>query len=279
MSHDDADPDDTGLEGLRSMWRSLPDEEPSARGLDSLMAAARVKAEEMAPPSLWQRFVAMMRQPQVLALATIMILIGGAVFISQRRDTLEAAQTTSAGNEDQPLERAHDQAPAAAQPSPAAIPTIPAEEPESPTGGASAGSAVTVGGAAKADKGDFKSAPAPGTLAPPKISKKVAHGGGSKTPMKPKAEQQTKSGMASGSTTTALSIDELGDSGKATEEAKPADDAQAPTVKQLHAQARAAAARSDCAAVKALAKKIAAKDAPYYRANIALDTALAACLN
>ena len=125
MSHDDDDIDDQALRPLRSVWLAMPDEEPPTRGLDALLAAARVKADEMkasaragdAPASdnallaaaaaaaidrprrndvvaadqqsLWARFVAAFLRPQVLALATIMILVGGAVFISQRRDKLQ----------------------------------------------------------------------------------------------------------------------------------------------------------------------------------------------
>ncbi len=275
MSADDADPDDAGLDSLRSMFRSLPDEEPPARGLDALMAAARVKAEVMAQPSMWERFVAMLRAPQVLALATIMILIGGAVFISQRRDKLEAAQPTSA--EDQMMqERAGEQAPAAvtATPAPSAGSSAPAADPAAE---GVAGGSPMVG---RADTGVDLEAARPAVTALPSepkkpVTKKSAPGG-AKTTSKPKMEKQSKSAATSG----ALSIDELDDStDKATEKAALADDAPAPTVKQLHTQARAAAARKDCTSVKALAKKIAAQDAPYYRANIAPDTALAACLN
>jgi len=98
MSRADDDMDDEGLEGLgsfRSMFREMPDEEPPQRGLAELMAAARVKADEMAKPSLWERFLQTMRRPQVMALATIMILIGGAVFISQRKSEMDASPTAS----------------------------------------------------------------------------------------------------------------------------------------------------------------------------------------
>jgi hypothetical protein len=285
MSQDDADLDDDGLKGLRSMWLSLPDEEPPTHGLDALMAAARVKAEEMAQPSLWERFVTMMRRPQFLALATIMILIGGAVFISQRRDQLEVTQSSS-GTQDMSLEHSFDHAPAAQT---APVPTgsaliEPVDEAEGRAGGAGAGSAIVVGGMAAADKGDLKPAPtarpADAVVSPPKPVAKKGAPGGAKTTMKPPLEQQAKSNMAAGGATSSLSIDSLDDAPNAAEAEKAAaPDVQEPSVKQQHTQARAAAARNDCATVKALAKKIAAKDAPYYRANIAPDSALAACLN
>jgi hypothetical protein len=87
---DDANDDDPQLTSLRAVWLSMPDEEPPQRGLAELMAAARMKADEMAKPSLWERIVALLRRPPVLALATVLVLIGGAVFIGQRRAAMEA---------------------------------------------------------------------------------------------------------------------------------------------------------------------------------------------
>lgn len=92
--HDDRDggegDDDPRLGSLRAAWLAMPDEEPPQRGLAELMAAARVKAEELAKPSLWQRIVAMLRRPPVLALATVLVLVGGGVLIGQRGTQMEA---------------------------------------------------------------------------------------------------------------------------------------------------------------------------------------------
>ncbi|HEX5062646.1 MAG TPA: hypothetical protein VFV99_24910 [Kofleriaceae bacterium] len=96
-SHDsggDGD-DDAQLKSLRAVWLSMPDEDPPERGLAELMAAARVKAEQMAKPSLWQRLAALLRRPPVLALATVLVLIGGAVFIGQRHSKMEVAPEAS----------------------------------------------------------------------------------------------------------------------------------------------------------------------------------------
>ena len=92
---DEAD-DDPQLKSLRAVWLSMPDEDPPERGLAELMAAARVKAEKMTQPSLWQRIKALMLRPPMLALATVLVLIGGAVFLGQRRDKL-AHEPTSEG--------------------------------------------------------------------------------------------------------------------------------------------------------------------------------------
>jgi hypothetical protein len=91
----DEDADDDQLKSLRAVWLSMPDEDPPVRGLASLMEAARVKADEMAQPSLWQRIAALLRRPPVLALATVLVLIGGAVFIGQRKDKLSHAPEVS----------------------------------------------------------------------------------------------------------------------------------------------------------------------------------------
>jgi hypothetical protein len=97
MSHgDDEDgPEgdvDAQLRSLRAVWLAMPDENPPERGLDALMAAARTKAVEMAEastempkqPSWWERFVATLRRPQVLALATVLLLVAGVLVIGDR---------------------------------------------------------------------------------------------------------------------------------------------------------------------------------------------------
>jgi hypothetical protein len=62
-------------------WLSLPDEEPPERGLAELMAAARAKAEIMASPPWWKRALALARRPPVLALATVVVLVGGVIIV------------------------------------------------------------------------------------------------------------------------------------------------------------------------------------------------------
>jgi hypothetical protein len=95
MSHgddEDGSGDDAQLRSLRAVWLAMPDEDPPERGLDALMAAARTKAGEMAEastempkqPSWWERFLATLRRPQVLALATVVLLVAGVVVIGDR---------------------------------------------------------------------------------------------------------------------------------------------------------------------------------------------------
>ena len=47
---------------------------------------------------------------------------------------------------------------------------------------------------------------------------------------------------------------------------------------QLHAQARTAASRNDCAAVKVMVQRIAKQDPAYYRANVTKDAAITKCI-
>ena len=95
-------------EGMRSVWRAMRDEEPPARGLDALMAAAGAKAAEMRkplaagtrPPDEEARPVAKAVAPPVaavarrswwarapvLAFASAVVLVGGVWVISRRAD-------------------------------------------------------------------------------------------------------------------------------------------------------------------------------------------------
>ena len=287
MGTDDADPDDDALKGLRSMWLSLPDEEPPARGLDALMAAARVKANEMAEaaqPSMWERFVAMMRRPQVLTLATIMILIGGAVFIGQHRDALEAKgpqvpqEHERASQDVSKVQAVAVQAPGGAEGSFAGSS---AAQPTPPT-------VTAVKEAVKEDaKGGAPKSPEPeATAQPPRnnaatATKSVAK---TKSPSKPRSKSYDEGELSSSpydasdraGTTNGAASGSTG--GVKVGGAMAPKQEESPTIKQLHARARTAAAAKDCATVRSLAKQIAAKDAAYYRANIATDAALAACL-
>src|SRR5580692_8580509 len=72
MADDDDDPQ---LRSMRAAWRSLPDEDPPERGLAELMAAARQQATVMADARApWWK---MLLRPPVLALATVLVLLGG----------------------------------------------------------------------------------------------------------------------------------------------------------------------------------------------------------
>jgi len=73
------------LRAMRSVWLAMRDEDPPAGGLTELLAAARAKAETMqARPTLYQRLTAGLRRPPALALATVLVLVGGAVLLGRR---------------------------------------------------------------------------------------------------------------------------------------------------------------------------------------------------
>jgi hypothetical protein len=77
--------DDLRVRALRAVWSTMRDHDPPDSGLGALLAAARVKAESMQPrTSRWRRLAAVLRRPPVLAFATVVVLIGGGVLVSQR---------------------------------------------------------------------------------------------------------------------------------------------------------------------------------------------------
>ena len=59
------------------------DEEPPVRGLAELMTAASARVSASKTPSRWQRLSVVLRQPPILAVTSIAILIGGALAISR----------------------------------------------------------------------------------------------------------------------------------------------------------------------------------------------------
>lgn len=102
---DDDHDDDAQLKQLRAVWVSMRDEDPPDRGLAALMSAAREKAAELeqaAKPSWWQSVLATLRRPQVLALATVTILLGGALFVTQSRSRMKVEETVSTNDVSQP---------------------------------------------------------------------------------------------------------------------------------------------------------------------------------
>ena len=246
-SHDDAT-----LDRMRSMWRELPDEEPPTRGLAELMAAARINAEVLARPSWWRRISDLLRRPSVLALASLMLLIGGAVLVTHRgaRDEMPAASTPSVGSATKeapiepmektlgpagspvvPLQTQSPSAPAthaptrsfhkAAQTSTESTPRV---QPVQPVGGAPAGLSVP------------DPAPAPGPTPPRAPPETVIESDGA-----PRGPREVLVG-------------------------------------DLLEQCRAAATRGDCETAKLIAARIARRDAAYYRSNVPTDVTIAKCL-
>ena len=269
--HGDDRDDDPALNSLRAVWLSMPDEDPPDRGLAELMAAARVKAEQMAQPSWWQRVFAVLRRPPVLALATVMVLIGGAVFIGKRSDKLEA-------------------------------PPPSAPEPQRQLEAPAVGSAAPVDNApVETEKSDPKPEPPPDNVKS-KVSKPASRPTAKPSPLPP--PPPTRADKATGSTaieadSPALQIEPTagGLAGERVKEspatgaapktplvrgsaASPAPDrgpAQAP-VSQYFSQARSAATRGDCAAARVLAGRIAKQDAQYYRDVVVNDASVKKCL-
>ncbi|NVB85659.1 MAG: hypothetical protein HOV81_45260 [Kofleriaceae bacterium] len=325
--HGDDGDDDPQLGGLRAMWLSMPDEDPPSRGLAELMAAARVKAEEMAQPSLWQRIVAMMRRPPVLALATVVVLVAGAVLVGNRKDKFDdvapvADQTIVApeGTEMKP------EPAAAATPAPMQAPAAPGtgstavEATGSPDPAALANEQEGVSPPrakerVAIEKHANKAAPAPARKAKAekaggeemlldegrgavstdgfakgedtrpeakKTARRKTDSSGEKLliaePTAPPEDPQVRVGGASPppprETTAAPASEALATSDSSAGKAQQ----QVVGAAQLHAQARTAASRNDCAAAKVIAQRIAKQDPAYYRANVTKDAALGKCI-
>lgn len=314
---DDAD-DDPQLKSLRAVWLSMPDEDPPERGLAELMAAARVKAEKMTKPSLWQRIAALLRRPPVFALATVLIIIGGVVFIGNRKDKLQHEET--AGGENAPAiapgsaatveapggalqEKAKDEAKPAeisleqreeAQRAPEPEPVVPVtpSKPRPPTRratptdsvGATRGLAPSGGGGTGAGaRGDQKldfEAKKTGEDIRAKTTT-TGHEGRFET------EKPT---ISSDTFATEPTADKLEPNAGA---AAPSDDRAATTSRpppanttststsraaQYLAQARSAAARGDCSAARVMMKRVQSEDAAAYKKAVASDASLKKCV-
>ena len=300
--HGDDGDDDPQLGGLRAMWLSMPDEDPPARGLGELMAAARIKAEEMATPSLWQRIVAMMRRPPVLALATVMVLVAGAVLVGNRHEKLASAPvaTQDSANEMAAGRGESTIVPAAPAMDPAAA-TVPANE--APAAAVEAKPEVVAPGAVRPRGGEVaKKTANKGKAAPTTRPTKKASGGdlfeddgAADEPTKQEATDERRDVKAPAKSGAKLQIaepeppppeeTELRVGGAMPSLESTVADSEGGAAKkqkagasQLHTQARSAAARKDCPTVKVLAQKILKQDPAYYRANVANDAAITKCV-
>ncbi len=91
---DDDHEDDPRVSSMRSVWRSMRDEDPPQRGIDALLAAAREQAASMhgaartEHASWWTRLMAALRRPPVLAFASVTVIVAGAAVIVRRGDEL-----------------------------------------------------------------------------------------------------------------------------------------------------------------------------------------------
>lgn len=306
---DDAD-DDPQLKSLRAVWLAMPDEEPPERGLAELMAAARVKAEAMAKPSWWQRIVALLRRPPVFALATIMILIGGGLFIAQRRDKLETSgPAVQEVARDQPGAAGSASGPMAIE-MPPAQPALEYNAEHAPE--PQAAPSDVLGNGVKTDPGSARTnrrpAPAPDVKstgsrgattsrteldgrkddARDKSAEKLqiedreeaqvtASDRFASPPPEPKVT--APKAEASGGESVGGGASSQADSERpATTSTSTGSTARPSRAPQYIAQAKSAAARGDCSAARLLMKRVASEDAAAYRTALANDASLKKCV-
>lgn len=244
---------DPALGGMRAVWREMRDEAPPDRGLADLLAAARRQAAPLPRPSVWQRWVARMRRPPLLALATVAVLIAGAVLIG-RRDPVSAVPAPVVGV----ATRSERGDPARAAPDP--------------------GERATSSGAADPAPGD------PPRAAVPPASPATRTAELSAVIQAPAARP---AGGAKDRTRGALDGSAGGGPDRAPASAAPAaatayaPSAAAPpgagAIGDLYRRCDAAARRGDCAAVRRLVLQITRTD-PGYRARINPGSPVGSCL-
>jgi hypothetical protein len=254
MADDDDDPQ---LRSMRAAWRSLPEEDPPERGLAELMAAARQHAEAMAEARApwWKRALAILRRPAVLALASVLVLLGG-VF---------AVTATHKGVSPEPAGVEQSAAPVASPPEPA--------KPE-------AAAAPSTGGLAA--PASPPPPPPAASIATPKIA--PAHHSATRALAAPKPTPAPAQQLAQ--PPAAAADDEPDAPAPATRapvSKSASSDAASSPRRQLNAQmltqCRTAAARGDCETAKKIAQRIQADDAAYYAQSVATDAAIAKCLS
>ena len=121
---DERHDDDLDVGDLRSLFASMraTDEEPPPNGMAALMAAARVKAEEMRPQSTWwERFAGLMRSP-MMAFAGVAILVTGAVVVTRHQAEAPKSEiSTTSSSEDRAPTPVTTQAAPPTQPAPAPV--------------------------------------------------------------------------------------------------------------------------------------------------------------
>jgi hypothetical protein len=245
---DDGGGDDDQLRAMRSVWLAMRDEAPPERGLADLLAAARGKAAALQPPrSRWRRLTGLIRRPPMLALATALVVLGGAALVARwTGDAPDAPERMVT----------------------ARVPTV-ASAPEA------------MGWAAQADSKAGASAAEPGAAGPaptPRASKPSLEA----TPDRRDRLRSPPLGRA----TTKSAVDEdalrplpadapsAGLAHPARE--KPRQD-KAESVAALRGQCEAAASRGDCVAVRRLVERI-TEVAPSEGARLLKQSRVATCL-
>jgi hypothetical protein len=290
MADDDDDPQ---LRSLRAAWRSLPDEDPPERGLSELMAAARQQAEVMAEARTpwWKRALVAMMRPPMLALASVVVLLGGVFVVTSSHKGVSPEPT--------PME---DQA------APAAAPTV------TPPNPVPVGQAGPAGGSSAEPITESAPTPVPPrapTVAKPSSPTKTVHHAAVRDtdhdsnlknpfandssestvqkaappppPPRPSAPAATKPAPAAADPdeTSGAEDDKPAATRGAVAKVPVVDTTNTPRHQlddQLLTQCRAAATRGDCELAKKIAQRIATDDAAYYRVNVVTDATIAACL-
>lgn len=281
--------DDEQLKSLRSVWVSMRenDEDPPDRGLAALMAAAREKASAMAEPpraSWFHKIFATLRRPPVLALASVMVLLGGALVVMQRSDKLSS---DSKANEEQTSAPAQTELP----------PMTP------PGANAAAGSASAVEVPAAIAQPDpappepvVKPPPAravkpprmrPASPPPPaEPARGEAKDKGEDGELAKKPEPPTATATTRGPVRTQESMEPTSDSFGAVDvkaSAQTKSDSgggdRSKLVTQLVKQCESAAARGDCAAVRVIAGRIKSEDSSAYSQRVVKNSSIARCLD
>jgi hypothetical protein len=340
--------DDPVMRSMRSVWISMRDEEPPAAGLAALLAAARVKAEDMRPREpWWRRVFAAIRRPPVLALATVVVLLGGAIAIGVRREAFEAMPKVETDRSrdpgvtaklEQPAEPAQDKgelAPAQAGPDLAAETAAGAGAAAGPDRGdpeAGAGGPMTRGRRADVPRPQPPARPAApagapgGTSRPPVVTATpprtpapdpVAGPGGADqdaVPDKrlaresvetegtarppspppappPQAPQTVKGGRPAANQGLQIAEDKsiavdgqlsapsaIDPAAGSSERIQGTSRRRGPTVSQLAKQSETAAARGDCAAVRAIVPRIRKLDAAFYKSHVEKNAAVKRCM-
>jgi hypothetical protein len=230
-------------------WLSLPDEDPPERGFAELMAAARAKAEIMANPPWWKRVFELLKRPPVLALATVVVLIGGVIIV--HREPAEVSAPVAApppATEPTPIE-------------PAAFGAAQLPPPPAVIDSKGVGGRRQKGAESKAEKGKL--------ARPDNARVETGRAEVQKTEEVPVGDEAVQQQIATGTAIEPPPVDHTAVSKPQLAKKR----AQAP-VDSL-ARCRAAAANKDCAGLRACAKQLEIDDPQFYKAN---DATIRSCL-
>jgi hypothetical protein len=292
------------LRSMRSVWLGMREEEPPARGLAELMAAARAQADVMKPTeSWWRRSFALLVRPPVLAAATVLVIVGGAIALNRGGGTDHAASPVVESG------LRADQAPAAKQQVPGADKDTGGKELKLEEGAAGSGSAAADDRWTPPRDQVPNGATAPLTPRPPTVQRPPIVNNEVKEPPPPPpppppnnphggGEGLVIAGDAPKVETTKSTKDvktpadaprpepvktedaELDAGGRSPTIDRPAGRQPAPvvTTDQLVKQAQVAASRKDCPAVRATAERVKKTDPSAYKTRLTTQPAIARCL-